>query len=132
MRGRARGIESIKLISLSATALFIGGAVLAVYCSSPDPVSAKRARDGYQYVSSSHDALVVELFRGEISVGTHVDKIVSRIAPHKIDYMGRYAIYEFSDSNYEWKSLIARDDRVVCASVGSCTFDWTFFDSLED
>ncbi len=124
--------KSSKLLVLNGMVLCIGIGAFVASQSTREPISEQRVRDGYQYVSTTRDPLVSDLFRGEIVLGTPVESIVPRIGPHEIDHVGPYTIYEFSDNNYDWKTLIARDNHVAYASVGSCTFHWTFFDSVRD
>jgi hypothetical protein len=48
--------------------------------------------------------------------------------PIWVESYGRYQVYGFEECGFSWNNLIADNQKIVMANVGSCTWDWTFFD----
>lgn len=91
---------------------------------------AARKRESYEIVSQSDDALIQALFTGEIHSGSPMQAVTIKYPPLWTKTYGPYCVYGFEEPGYSWRTLVAYNGRVVRATVGSCTWDWTFFDSL--
>jgi hypothetical protein len=95
-----------------------------------DEMLAARKRESYEIVSHSDDALIHALFTGEIHIGSPIQSVTLKYPTQWTESYGPYTVCEFDESRYSWRTLVAYDGRIVRASVGSCTWDWTFFDNL--
>ena len=91
---------------------------------------AERERESHKIVSHSDDPLIHALFAGDIQPGALIQAVTSKLPPLRTETFGSYSIDDFDEPGYSWRTLVTYDDRVVRATVGSCTWDWTFFDNL--
>jgi hypothetical protein len=89
-----------------------------------------RRKESFALVANSRDELTRQLFIEQIKHGTSIDSVVPLFSPVKIDSYGPYSVYQFDERGYSWRTLTTYDDKVVQASVGSCTWNWEFFDFI--
>lgn len=66
---------------------------------------------------------------GTLTLGSTRQQMLAIATPIWTEDYGRYKIYGFRPKpGYEGQAIVTVDDRLVSASVGSCTWSWSFFD----
>ncbi|MCS7468013.1 hypothetical protein NZK35_15270 [Stieleria sp. ICT_E10.1] len=83
----------------------------------------------FRLMRSVSDPIVVAFADGQLGLGSTTQRMLCIDSPTWTENYGRCTIYGFAPKRgYDHRTVVAVDDRVVSARVGSCTWGWTFFD----
>ncbi|WP_461508659.1 hypothetical protein [Rhodopirellula baltica] len=77
--------------------------------------------------------VVVALADGSLAVGSTRRQLLAFDTPSWTEDYGRCKIDGFTpERDYDRQTVVTVDDRVVSAHVGSCTWQWSFFDEMPE
>ncbi|MEM6471713.1 MAG: hypothetical protein AAF802_19285 [Planctomycetota bacterium] len=121
-----RAIKFVAFVGVVACAGF------AVYCYANGIRSVREFRD-YRMMRSVPDPVVVALANEKLTVGSTTKQLLAVDTPARTDDYGRCKIHSFKpERSYDHQTIVTVDGRIVSAHVGSCTWQWTFFNEMPD
>jgi len=59
-----------------------------------------------------------------------IDAVTYIEPPVWTDTYGPYSVYGFDERGYSWRTIVTHNDLAISATVGSCTWDWMFFENI--
>ncbi|MBI1367498.1 MAG: hypothetical protein GC162_02470 [Planctomycetes bacterium] len=85
----------------------------------------------YRAMGRECPAVWRDLHAGRIVAGQSLDEVIAATHPIRIDRFGPFAQLEYQPrTNFTGVAITAMNDRIVSAAAYSCTWQWTFFDTL--
>jgi hypothetical protein len=118
-------VQAIKFIAI---ALVLFGIGIVVYCSANGIGSIHDYRD-FRAMRSVREPIVDALADGTLTLGSTRQQMLAIATPIWTEDYGRYKIHGYKPRpSYDRQTIVTVDDRLVSASVGSCTWSWSFFD----
>lgn len=95
----------------------------------------RSTRDLAAYVGMSHECHPVwkELAFHRVRLGQPVEDVIAHTKPISIDRHGRFIELGYQEGfSFTGLQIIAMDGKLVRACAGSCTWDYTFFDAMNE
>ena len=137
-RGRGDNRRSTKntmpVRTLQTITLLVITAVVAVafYCGTSGIRSLDDFRN-YRAMRSVSDPIVIALADGILPADATTQDMLAIASPQWSENYGRCVIYGFtSERSYDQHTIVTIDGRLASAHVGSCTWQWSFYNNIPD
>ncbi|WP_145390248.1 hypothetical protein [Stieleria neptunia] len=119
-------VRTLQTIALLTVASVIA---LVIYCGSIGIRSVDDFHD-YRAMQSVDDPIVVALAEETLTAGATTQEMLAIASPQWSESYGRCVVYGFTpERSYDHQTIVTVDGRVASARVGSCTWQWSFFDN---
>ena len=121
-----RTLQTIALLTVTSVI------ALAIYCGS-NGIRSVDDFHNYRAMRSVRDPIVVALADGTLPAGATTQQMLAIASPQWSQNYGRCVVYGFTpERSYDHQSIVTVDGRVASAHVGSCTWQWSFYDNIPD
>ncbi|HBE62439.1 MAG TPA: hypothetical protein DDX19_06785 [Rhodopirellula baltica] len=122
-------VNAIRIIASFSVATCVA---ITIYCCANGIRSIDDFRN-YRVMRSVSSPVVEALADGLLAVGSTRQQLLEIDTPSWTEDYGRCKIHGFTpERDYDRQTVVTVDDRVVSAHVGSCTWQWSFFDEMPE
>jgi len=123
----------INTITKTAAVLAAAACLALVWFCAENRIHSISDFRNFRIMRSSNAPVVMALADGKLMAGSTTQQMLAIERPVWTHDYGRCKIYGFApEQSYDHQTVIAVDGYLVSASVGSCTWRWSFFNHMPD